>query len=286
MEKILKTKEPNTYYFYDKETEYVKKDITAEIGPDQTNKATADNGIIKSSSEAPVVKTKSHKRIIAAVVGLIVVAIPLIIFLSTRNENDKVILSSSSDNESAVNTTVPMETITTTTASSSEPDIKTTTTSATEAETTTTTKATTTAATTTAPIRMDNGLLIVDQKLFGMSHNDAEAYLGKSLGAPIDFPWWSVHLTLYVYDANGYYISVFFNDSDELAIIGFDQKKDFDKSIVDKFTAKFGNPSSYGENCYSFNAGSELSLNVDMDIYLDTNEWYFRQQYVSSKYYY
>ena len=26
MEKILKTKEPNTYYFYDKETEYVKKE--------------------------------------------------------------------------------------------------------------------------------------------------------------------------------------------------------------------------------------------------------------------
>ena len=221
---------------------YEKKNISVEMNSDQINKRTVDNGIIKSSSEEPAVKTKSHKRIIAAVVGLIVVTIPLIIFLSTRNENGKAILSSSSNNESAVNTTVP--------------------------------------------IHMDNGMLIVDQKLFGMSHDDAEAYLGKSLGAPVDFSWWSAHLTLYNYAADGYNFNVFFNDSDELAIIQLDEKKDFDKSIVDKFTAKFGKPSSSGGNYYSFNVGSDLSLNVDEDIYLESNEGYFRQQYVSSKYYY
>lgn len=186
----------------------------------------------------------------------------------------------------------------------SETDTEAAETETTEAETTTTvtttetTEAATTAETTTKPqetvpaeqtvntqaIRLEDGILTVDNKLFGMSLKDTESYLGTSLGEPEDFPWWSVHLTLYYYDCDGEKYNIFFNDNDKLAIVQLDQKGDFNNTILEKAKEKFGEP-DFESDIYTFNIGSRIYLNMYEEVYTTTNEWYFRQQCLSSVYF-
>ena len=137
----------------EKETEYIQN--SKKENRVSNNNTIGSDSVLNSNNSLAIEKTanikKSNgKRIVIAIISLIVIATPLVIFLSTKNNNDKSVQISNDNTESLVTTTATeAATTTSTTTMSSE-----TTTTATVLESSTT-------QTTTSPIESNESHIII-----------------------------------------------------------------------------------------------------------------------------
>lgn len=130
----------------------------------------------------------------------------------------------------------------------------------------------------------ENGLLQIDMSLIGKNPKDIGEAIGKEI-TPTEWTYWGSDLTFWE-DTNG--IGYMFQNN-ELVIVTYDNGYEFNENVLNAAKQAFSGSVSektQNDNPYiTIDVNNKCTLELFVEYYTDTQDYHFRQRYISKSMY-